>query len=189
MAEFWEERPQELCKMCGKCCRVATASASYEELLELLELGNESAKEFLDLFEPYPSIDAARAADLKTVDNIIKKYIEDNQGEADDITFYKCKYILDNNLCGIYEKRPTVCDRFPSSQWAVVPPGCGFKGYLYDKALETVYAVQKQKKQLAELESELNKSTDSNHQQEINVKMQELKDSISLYEKYGANEW
>ena len=30
--QFLDRRPQRLCKMCGKCCRVVTASLSYEEL-------------------------------------------------------------------------------------------------------------------------------------------------------------
>ena len=33
--QFLARRPQRLCKMCGKCCRVVTASISHSELLTI----------------------------------------------------------------------------------------------------------------------------------------------------------
>ncbi len=121
---FYETRPQRLCLMCGRCCRCATTSTTYPELQKMVEEGDESAKDFLSIFDPYSSPDAAREVDKLIVDNVFEK-VETMVEEHPEITFYRCKHIQDNNLCGRYETRPELCGRFPTSPWSIVPPGCG----------------------------------------------------------------
>ena len=94
--DFLERRPQRLCKMCGKCCRVVVASIPHEELVLNAENGDKSAKEFLELFEPYPSY-----KDAMNVDEGIVKNIPNYEKQ----TFYKCRFLQDNNLCSRYETR------------------------------------------------------------------------------------
>ena len=129
--EFVKSRPQRLCHMCGKCCRISTTPYPYEELKAKVEEGHEGAIDFLDIFEPYPSIESAREVDAGIVDNIINGLKEDNNYDEKTLTFYRCRYIMDNNLCGIYLNRKKLCDNFPVSPWAVVPPDCGFEGWLF----------------------------------------------------------
>ena len=71
--DFLERRPQRLCKMCGKCCRVVVASIPHEELVLNAENGDKSAKEFLELFEPYPSYKDAMEIDEEIVRKTYKK--------------------------------------------------------------------------------------------------------------------
>ena len=107
--DFLERRPQRLCKMCGKCCRMATASIPHDELVKRANEGDRSAWEFLDTFEPYSSLEEALSVDEATVKNI---------PDYENRTFYHCNHIKsDSNLCPKYEERFEVCRIFPSSPW------------------------------------------------------------------------
>ena len=72
---YLAKRPQHLCHMCGKCCRVVTTSTPYAQLKSMAESGDKGATDFLSLFEPYPSIEAARNVDADVVDNIINRFM------------------------------------------------------------------------------------------------------------------
>lgn len=174
--------------MCGKCCKLSTTDTPYEELLELAQKGNESAKDFLSIFEPYPSTEEARKAAPEIVANILKA-LENDPQKAKKMTFYKCKYLLDNNLCGIYKTRPLVCERFPSSAWAVVPPGCGFEGWLFKKSEETKRKIRKQKEAMLELEVILKTLKDPDQINRVKDAIENVKQTIKLFEKYGSADW
>lgn len=188
MSDFLDSRPQELCLMCGKCCRLATTETPYKELLELAESGNESARDFLKIFEPYSSIEAAREVAPEIVDNILDalKYTPE---KIEEITFYKCKHILNNNLCGIYKERPLVCERFPTSPWAVIPPGCGFEGYLFKKREEIKQKIRKQKEALLDLEVILKTLKDPEKIEKVKDAIEKTKELIKNFDKYGASDW
>ena len=87
---FWDKRPQSLCKKCGMCCRIATTPKSHEELLQLAAAGDQGAIDFLEIFEPYASIEDAMLVDRAQVERI---------GYDENTTFYKCRFIQKNNLC------------------------------------------------------------------------------------------
>jgi len=186
--DFIKSRPQELCLMCGKCCRVSTTSKTYMELLELVEQGDEGAINFLGIFEPYSSIEEARKVSPETVDNILK-YVGYTPAHGEKITFYRCKHILDNNLCGIYEKRPELCDRFPSTCWAVIPPGCGFEGWLFKKIEETKQKIRKQKEIIFELEIYLKELNDPEKIEKVQEAIKKANETIGFFAQYGAKDW
>ena len=178
---FLERRPQRLCKMCGKCCRVATASFSYEELQELVKEGNKSAIEFLDTFEPYKTLQDALDADEKTVKNI---------PDWENKTFYHCKHIKDNsNLCPKYEDRFEVCRTFPTSPWAIVPPGCGFEGWLFqEREMHKKRIRQLKEEQIlykTKLKTDISKKEKSLYEKLI----KQIDARIALFSKYGAENW
>ena len=148
---YLAKRPQYLCNMCGKCCRVVTTSIPYKGLLEMSAKGDKGAKDFLSLFVPYESIEAARKVDAEVVDNIINRLIDDGNYREDEITFYGCKYLQDNNLCSRYENRLDLCRHCPSSPWSIVPPGCGFEGWLFWQREEIKQKIRRSKEELLEL--------------------------------------
>ena len=191
MANFWEdffeERPQRLCKMCGKCCKLSTTTLPYNELKTMCDEGHEGAVDFLRIFEPYDSIEEARKNSPQTVDNIVKS-LENNPEARKSLTFYKCKYIQDNNLCGIYQDRPELCDRFPASPWAVVPPGCGFEGWLFQKSEALKQKVRKQKENLLDFEIMLQTATPE-QAEKIQAAIEKTKNIIESYSKYGSADW
>lgn len=188
-SDFLESRPQRLCHMCGRCCRVSTTYIPYEELKSLAEQGDKGAIDFLEIFEPYESVEAARAVDKSTVDNILKAVNEDGILKEKDITFYKCRYILDDNLCGIYENRKELCSRCPSSPWCVVPPGCGFEGWLFQKREEIKQKIRKQKENLLLAQTYLHEAVTPEQIARINLTIDNIKKTIRAYEKYGSHNW
>lgn len=188
MDKFIKSRPQRLCLMCGKCCRVVTAPFTYKEMTELANNGHEGAKDFLSIFEPYPSIEAAREVHPEVVDNILIN-LENTNNSLEEVTFYKCRYLLDNNLCNRYKNRLELCERFPSSAWAVIPPGCGYEGWLFQYREELKQKIRKQKESLLELEIELNKDHTPEMKLNIEVTIQNIKNTIKAYSKYGSEHW
>lgn len=187
--DFLESRPQRLCNMCGRCCRVSTTYIPYADLKSMAEQGDKGAIDFLEIFEPYESTEAARAVDKSTVDNILTAIQDDDIWKENDITFYKCRYISDDNLCGIYENRKELCSRCPSTPWSVVPPGCGFEGWLFQKREELKQKIRKQKENLLLAQTFLNEAITPEQIARINLTIDNIKKTISAYEKYGSANW
>ncbi len=186
---YLSKRPQHLCKMCGKCCRVVTAPHPYSKLKEMADSGDEGAKDFLSIFVPYDSIEKAREVDSEIVDNIIRRLSEDGKYNEDDMTFYYCRYLQGNNLCGNYENRPILCRYFPSSPWAIVPPDCGFEGWLFLKREEDKQRIRRMKEELLELELLKKRTKDPSIIQKINAVEKKLQSNIDLFKKYGSQHW
>lgn len=188
MDKFIESRPQELCLMCGRCCKMATTPVPYQELLKLVEEGDEGAKDFLSLFEPYPSIEEARKVFPDIVDNAVEKWTM-NPDNKSELTFYKCRYIADNNLCSRYKDRPALCGRFPTSPWAVVPPGCGFEGWIFKRQEEFKQKIRKQKETILELEAMLPTLDNPEQIEKVKEAIEKTKQTIALFAKYGSADW
>lgn len=183
--EFIYDRPQRLCNKCGKCCRTVATRNTYAELIELSEKGDKDAKDFLDLFLPYSSLEAAKKATPDIVENIINKLDEE---EVKKITFYKCKHLSSNNLCKIYQKRPDLCRNFPATPWTVLPPGCGFEGWQFQKREEEKQIVRKYKEDLLALNATIN-DADIHTAGMMRKKMEKIKKIIDKYEEYGSADW
>ena len=178
---FLERRPQHLCKMCGKCCRVVTASVSYEELIQKVKEGDKSSIEFLDTFEPYPSIEDALMADEATVKNI---------PDWETRTFYHCKHIKpDSNLCPKYQERFGFCRAFPTSPWAVIPPGCGFEGWLFLEREAHRKSIRKLKEEKIYYQAKIKTDIDNKEKMLLEELINKIDERVKLYEKYGSKDW
>lgn len=187
--DYLNKRPQELCKMCGRCCRMSTSKVPYAKIKEMSEAGDEGAIDFLTLFEPYESVEAARKVLPEVVDNIVKSLKADGNYNEDEITFYKCRFIGDDNLCTNYDGRKTLCKHFPSSPWAVVPPDCGFEGWLFMKREETKEKVRKMKEELLELKLLKTKTKDTNVLLKIAAVEKKIQDTIDMHKSHGSENW
>lgn len=185
---FLSKRPQRLCHMCGRCCRVVTTSVPYNELVKLAESGDEGAKDFLSIFVPYESVSAARCVDSEVVDNIINLQKQDGN-YREDITFYYCKYLQDNNLCSRYETRLTLCKHCPSSPWVIVPPGCGFEGWLFWQREEIKQKIRRSKEELLELKLLKKRMSNPETLEKIAKVEQKINRNINMYSKYGSLDW
>lgn len=177
--QFWKRRPQRLCKMCGKCCRVLTASISYEEMKKKADDGDKESLDFLEIFKPFDSVEDAKKMNKEIVENI---------PDYENRTFYTCRF-LDGNICSRYETRKEVCKRFPSSPFAVCPPGCGYEGWLFmerEKIMKYVRGLKEEQIQYRAMQ----KSTDDKERIE---KLQKLIDAIDknikMFDKYGSSKW
>lgn len=186
---YLAKRPQHLCHMCGKCCRVVTTSLSYAELKQMEQDGDKGAVDFLSLFVPYDSIESARNVDAGVVDNIISRLKSDGSFDEKEITFYGCKYLQDNNLCSRYETRLDLCKHCPSTPWSIVPPGCGFEGWLFWQREEIKQKIRKSKEELLELKLLRMRTKDENTLQKINIVEHKIQRGIDFYKKYGSENW
>ena len=180
-----KDRPQSLCKMCGDCCRVVTTKYTYQELLEKQKQGDSSAIDFLSVFVPFETIEDAKKESSEIVENILKRTPQ----KLEDITFYKCKYLRDDNKCGDYENRPLLCRLNPFSAWSIVPPNCGFQGWLEEQKQQKINEIKHQKDNLKELNELLKIAQNQNQIDEINKRIEKINDILKYYEKYGSNEW
>lgn len=186
---YLAKRPQHLCHMCGKCCRVVTTSISYAELKQMEQDGDKGAVDFLSLFVPYDSIESARNVDAGVVDNIINRLKSDGSFDENEITFYGCKYLQDNNLCSRYETRLDLCKHCPSTPWAIVPPGCGFEGWLFWQREEIKQKIRKSKEELLELKLLRMRTKDENTLQKIDIVEHKIQRGVDFYKKYGSENW
>ena len=178
---FWERRPQELCKMCGKCCRISTTPKPYEELKKLAKEGHQGAIDFLEIFEPYESVEHAMAVDKEQVEHI---------GYDENTTFYHCRFIQKNNLCSRYDTRKDLCKHCPSTPFVIVPPGCGFTEWLESEKLKIVTKVQELKREKEGYQLALLKPDTTDHTREVlNKLIASIDNYINTYAKYGAWEW
>ena len=186
---YLAKRPQHLCHMCGKCCRVVTTSIPYAELKQMAQDGDKGAVDFLSLFVPYDSIESARNVDAGVVDNIINRLKSDGSFDENEITFYGCKYLQDNNLCSRYETRLDLCKHCPSTPWSIVPPGCGFEGWLFWQREEIKQKIRKSKEELLELKLLRMRTKDENTLQKIDIVEHKIQRGIDFYKKYGSENW
>lgn len=186
---YLEKRPQSLCHMCGRCCRVVTTSRTHEELCSMAEAGEQGAVDFLKIFEPYASVDEAKKVDSELVDNVIQRSCIEGNLDPASLTFYKCKYLLADNKCSIYEERPALCRHCPSTPWAVVPPGCGFEAWLFLKREEAKQKVRKSKEDLLELKLLRTKMKNPEDLRKIDTVINKIYGIIESYKKYGSENW
>ena len=105
------------------------------------------------------------------------------------MTFYRCKYLQPDNLCGNYEARPTLCRYFPSSPWAIVPPGCGYEGWLFWKREEDKQKIRLAKEELLELKLLAGRTKDEQTLKKIAAVEHKIHKNIELYKKYGSENW
>ncbi|HEY9745095.1 MAG TPA: YkgJ family cysteine cluster protein [Oculatellaceae cyanobacterium] len=141
-----EEGLPDLCHKCGRCCRSATTYNSHAKLLQMAEDGVKDAIDFLSIFEPYPSIEDARLVVPDQVEQVLKEVESRDDMRVEDLTFYHCRYVTDEGLCGIYERRPRCCREAPGHGWSVMPPGCGFEGWQFEQR-------EKQKRMIRDLKT------------------------------------
>lgn len=125
--------PQSHCKQRGDCCRVATFKGSLT-LQQIKALGQtdspnaEHARVFASIFEPYESQESARQVSDGFVDRVRDFVANVKDDNPDDITFFKCRFVLPDGRCGVHEDRPTGCRAYPfPHKHTIFHPGCGFE--------------------------------------------------------------
>lgn len=90
------------CKMCGKCCNYMYSFDTYTE------------QEFKIMQIIFPSY---------------KRFYIKGKDEDDNFIF-ACKYVSDEGLCTVYNKRLNMCKKYPArfiKYPAKLHEGCGFK--------------------------------------------------------------
>lgn len=119
------DRPESLCDQSGECCRGSAQLAPWKNLLAQAAKGDETARDFLNQYIPYPNQATAQTQAPDAVAASLK--IAGERGDQlEDVVFYHCRYLKNRNQCQIYEDRPTLCREFPESPFGAIPACCGY---------------------------------------------------------------
>ncbi|MBR1943430.1 YkgJ family cysteine cluster protein [bacterium] len=116
-----EKRKQFNCKMCGACCRLAISEFSPTQLLEKASRGDKFAKEFISTFSPYN--------DVSEAEKQFKLYVELLKESGEQVYYYYCKKVTEDNRCSDYENRPAICRDYPDNPIQMLHPTCAFIGW------------------------------------------------------------
>lgn len=117
------------CKKDGQCCRYASPSTPGIELFKKAAQGDEFARDFLSIFIPYKDIDEAKKANPAIVERALN-WVKTNKAEnlsQENLVFYCCRYISEDNTCLIHEDRPDLCRNYPDSPFLLLAPGCAYQ--------------------------------------------------------------
>ena len=179
----------DLCHKCAKCCLSATTGLSHKELLQKVDEGNESAVDFLRVFKPFESLEAASKVVPEQVKQVVAELKSRGKTE-DEITFYYCEHVTDEGLCGIYENRPACCKMAPGNAWMMMPPGCGFEGWQFLNREKQRAEIRK----LKELQYQMKVlSTDGQNVPLGHTSLAELDERVTksteAWAQYGAQDW
>lgn len=122
--------PLPQCCSLGSCCKGASPSTPYHQLLKRAANPEDNfARTFFSIMIPYKNhaeaetvvpglVSRTKAAALKQPDVF--------KCDA-DLVFYHCRFLLENNRCGIWEDRPQFCRDYPDTPFIVMAPGCAFE--------------------------------------------------------------
>ncbi len=122
MKEILAYRTQFSCAGCATCCKLACSEFSLAELKQKALNGDKFATQFLSVFVPYETKEEAK--------KVYPEYIELlKQKNCEDVYFYHCPKLTEDNRCSDYENRPQICRDFPDNPLSILPVSCGFKAW------------------------------------------------------------
>ena len=118
-----DKKEGHVCNKCGDCCKLAASTYSYDQLKQRAMRGDKYSEEFVSVFVPYESEEKAKAAN--------PEYFEllNNLLENDRVYFYYCPKLGEDNLCTIYDDRPSICKDFPYNPLKLLPSKCAFNAW------------------------------------------------------------
>lgn len=162
MANIFEKElgiPLPQCCSNGDCCKGASPSKPFHQLMVRAAEGDEFARGFFSIMVPYLNHDDAR----KVVPGLVERTIAAARKGAefvnneDDVVFYHCRYVTADNRCGVWEDRPQFCRDYPDTPFVVFAPGCAFEPWAqacrqkYDEMKKEVEHLKEMKAELATL--------------------------------------
>ena len=108
------------CNKCGDCCKLAVSEYSYSQLKQRAMKGDKFSQDFVSIFVPYETEDEAKAVNPEYFE-LLNILVEDSK-----IYYYHCPKLDENNLCTIYEQRPSICKEFPYNPLKLLPSKCSY---------------------------------------------------------------
>ena len=111
------------CIGCATCCKLACSEFSYDELKQKAANGDKFATQFVSVFIPYETQEEAKAIYPEYFELLAEKLEDDN------VYFYHCPKLTDENRCSDYENRPSICRDFPDNPLSFLPKACGYSSW------------------------------------------------------------
>ncbi|MGD9581732.1 MAG: YkgJ family cysteine cluster protein [Vampirovibrionia bacterium] len=156
--------PQELCNMCGLCCKLASFKGGMS-VKEIKEIANDfseptqadGAKDFLTIFEPI-DVEEAKQLSPAFVEDVLNRFKE----KQEQASFFKCRFLGDNK-CLIHEDRPILCRMYPiPHERTVYHDSCGFKDQgvkNWNEIKQIIIELQEKSRQLEEERQQVERET------------------------------
>jgi Fe-S-cluster containining protein len=122
--------PKPSCCSNGDCCKGASPSKPFYQLLANSATGDDFARGFFSIMIPYANHAAASAVVPGLVQRMLlaaTKQPDTFKNPETDLVFYHCRYLQPDDKCGVYEDRPQFCRDYPDSPFMVFAPGCAFE--------------------------------------------------------------
>jgi len=123
------------------------------------------------------------------IDQVLKVVSYRPDMDINNLTFYYCPHIGDDNLCMIYETRPNCCRRAPRHGWSLMPPGCGFEGWQFEQREKHKKMIRSVKEHLYTIE----KLSKDGKVPGRDITVEELKktveEKIKPWERFGSMFW
>lgn len=186
MADILGEK--DICKKCGKCCRLIYSLKSYKELCTDADSGDSVAVNFLKLFLPYESEDDAIKIDSEAV-RAISEHHKRIYGEDTVTYFYHCRYIGIDSGCMVYDMRPKFCRQYPKNEFIILPVDCSYEGYSFVQREKVKAKVRKAKEQLLDIKVMRQKSSDKGTIERLNKMEKKCIQYIEQYKLFGSADW
>lgn len=186
MADILGEK--NICKKCGKCCRLIHSLKSYQDFCEESKNGDSVAVNFLKLFLPYESLEEALAIDSDCVNGIIEHH-KRIYGEDTSTYFYHCRYIAEDNTCKVYDMRPKFCRHYPKNEFIILPQDCSYEGYSFMRREKIKAKVRKAKEQLLDIKVMRQKVTDRATLEKLNKLEKQSILFVDQYKYFGSGNW
>lgn len=122
--------PLPRCCSLGSCCKGASPSTPYHQLLPRAVAGDDFARGFFSIMVPYSSHGEAEVV----VPGVVQRTLQAAEKQAafaspQDVVFYHCRYQTADNRCGVWEDRPQFCRDYPDTPFVVMAPGCAFEDW------------------------------------------------------------
>lgn len=184
-----KNRPQRLCKKCGKCCTMALCQYSLDELREFAHCPESESKDFLEVFVPYDNLDIPMQISKEYVELALSLLKEQGKYREGAPVFYRCKYINDDNTCSKYENRYGWCHRAPTHAWTLMPIGCGFAGWQFALREQIKHNVRKLKEYLYECELLYGEGIIPDKNITVPKLRQVIMTKILAFERFGSLNW
>ena len=115
-----DKKSEYECNKCGDCCKLAVSPYSYEQLKQRAIRGDKFSEDFVSVFVPYETEEKAKEVNPEYFE-LLNKMVEE-----DRIYYYYCPKLGEDNLCTIYENRPSICKDFPHNPLKLLPSKCSY---------------------------------------------------------------
>ncbi len=162
-----------LCKHCGNCCKFIPVDVKNNLLFR--DSIQPLTEEFKALLTPLDSFA------LQNINDIYPEIVLDS-----NIQFFKCKYLLNENICSNPQK-PDMCKNFPSTPFALLPNDCGFIGMQFLKFEEFKQKIRKMKEEILHYEALI--ITEPKEEKYYKKIIERLNKFIEKYAIYGSEDW
>jgi Fe-S-cluster containining protein len=186
--------PLPQCYSQGDCCKGASPSKPFHQLLERAAQGDDFARGFFSIMVPYESHEAARAVVPGLVERTLAaaRKSDSFENNEEDVVFYHCRYLQPDNRCGVYEDRPQFCRDYPDTPFVVFAPGCAFEPWAaacrqkYNELKDQVTELKAAREELADLKR-LSKEYTNVDENDLNVDNTSLSLILSLTNLYVSS--